>query len=65
MFNKEKLQRYSIRKLTVGAASVLVGISFMSLGTQKVNAATTGDDTTPEPDGGGDNRQPSHFAIAR
>ena len=30
MFNK-KLQKFSIRKLTVGAASVLIGISFVSM----------------------------------
>ena len=29
MFNKEQLQRFSIRKLTVGAASVLIGVSLM------------------------------------
>ena len=30
MFNKEQLQRFSIRKLTVGAASVLIGVSLMT-----------------------------------
>ena len=30
MFSKEQLQRFSIRKLTVGAASVLIGVSFMT-----------------------------------
>ena len=30
MFNRERLQRFSIRKLTVGAASVLIGVSFMT-----------------------------------
>lgn len=29
---KEKLQHYSIRKLSVGAASVLIGLSFVGLG---------------------------------
>lgn len=29
-YMREKLNRYSIRKLTVGAASVLIGISFIS-----------------------------------
>ena len=29
---KEKLQHYSIRKLSVGAASVLIGLSFLGLG---------------------------------
>ena len=30
MFNKEQLQRFSIRKLTVGAASVLIGVLFLT-----------------------------------
>lgn len=30
MFSKEQLQRFSIRKLTVGAASVLIGVSLMT-----------------------------------
>lgn len=30
MFNKEQLQKFSIRKLTVGAASVLIGVSLMT-----------------------------------
>ena len=30
MFNREKLQRFSIRKLTVGTASVLIGVSLMT-----------------------------------
>ena len=39
MFNKEKLQRFSIRKLTVGAASVLIGVLFLtSWNTNKVYA---------------------------
>src|SRR5699024_11917773 len=39
---KEKLQRYSIRKLSVGAASVLIGIGFAGLAnSNQVNAATT------------------------
>lgn len=38
---KEKLQRFSIRKLTVGAASVLIGIGFAGYSTQQVDAATT------------------------
>lgn len=38
---KEKLQRYSIRKLSVGAASVLIGIGFAGLAnSNQVNAAT-------------------------
>lgn len=37
---KEKLQRYSIRKLSVGAASVLIGIGFAGMGANQVNAAT-------------------------
>ena len=39
MFNKEKLQRFSIRKLTVGTASVLIGVLFLtSWNTNKVYA---------------------------
>ena len=30
MFNREKLQRFSIRKLTVGTASVLIGVSILT-----------------------------------
>ncbi|MDK6666284.1 YSIRK-type signal peptide-containing protein, partial [Lactobacillus crispatus] len=30
MFNKEQLQRFSIRKLTVGTASVLIGVLFLT-----------------------------------
>ncbi|PJZ16883.1 hypothetical protein BHU41_07890 [Lactobacillus crispatus] len=30
MFNKEQLQRFSIRKLTVGTASVLIGVSILT-----------------------------------
>lgn len=38
---KEKLQRYSIRKLSVGAASVLIGLSFVGMGrTTQVKADT-------------------------
>ncbi|MBW8460890.1 YSIRK-type signal peptide-containing protein, partial [Lactobacillus johnsonii] len=39
MFNKEQLQRFSIRKLTVGTASVLIGVLFLtSWNTNKVYA---------------------------
>ena len=39
MFNKEQLQRFSIRKLTVGTASVLIGVSILtSWNTNKVYA---------------------------
>ena len=39
MFNREKLQRFSIRKLTVGTASVLIGVLFLtSWNTNKVYA---------------------------
>lgn len=31
MFNKKQVQRFSIRKLTVGAASVLIGVAFLSM----------------------------------
>lgn len=41
MFNKERLQRFSIRKLTIGAASVLIGVSFMTeMNNNKVYADT-------------------------
>lgn len=39
MFNK--LQRYSIRKLTIGAASVLIGVTFLGIDTEIVHAETT------------------------
>lgn len=35
----EKIQRYSIRKLSIGASSVLVGLAFMGLNGTKVQAA--------------------------
>ena len=39
MFSKEQLQRFSIRKLTVGTASVLIGVLFLtSWNTNKVYA---------------------------
>lgn len=39
MFNREKLQKFSIRKLTVGTASVLIGVLFLtSWNTNKVYA---------------------------
>lgn len=39
-------ERFSIRKFSIGAASVLIGFSFMSMaGNQKVQAAT--EDKTP------------------
>ena len=50
MFNNEKLQHFSIRKLTIGVASVLIGISFLT-GTNatKVRADTVnGSQTTGE-----------------
>lgn len=34
-------QRFSIRKFTVGAASVLIGLTFMGVNNQKVQADTT------------------------
>lgn len=37
---KEKLQHYSIRKLSVGAASVLIGLSFVGMGSNQVKADT-------------------------
>lgn len=42
MFSKERVQRFSIRKLTIGVASVLIGISFMTkMNTNKVYADST------------------------
>ena len=41
MFNNEKLQHFSIRKLTIGAASVLIGVSFsMMANSHEVHADT-------------------------
>lgn len=41
MFNNEKLQHFSIRKLTIGAASVLIGVSFsMMANSHEVRADT-------------------------
>lgn len=41
MFSSEKLQHFSIRKLTVGAASVLIGVSFlMNTNNREVHADT-------------------------
>lgn len=34
-------QRFSIRKFTVGAASVLIGLTFMGINNQEVQADTT------------------------
>ena len=41
MFSSEKLQHFSIRKLTIGAASVLIGVSFlMNTNNREVHADT-------------------------
>ena len=51
MFNKEQLQRFSIRKLTVGAASVLIGVSLMTeMSNNKVYAdvRTTNENSTSQ-----------------
>lgn len=40
--NKDIQQHFSIRKLSVGLASVLIGISFLGYGAQTVHADTTG-----------------------
>lgn len=37
----KRVQRFSIRKLTIGAASVLIGIAFVGIDTNSVHAATT------------------------
>ncbi|UTW41098.1 DUF1542 domain-containing protein [Lactobacillus intestinalis] len=41
--NRDEKQRFSIRKLTIGATSVLVGVSFFMYGAQSASAATTDD----------------------
>ena len=38
---EQKNERFSIRKLTIGAASVLIGISFLGFNAHTANAATT------------------------
>lgn len=35
----EKIQRYLIRKLSIGASSILVGLAFMGLNGTKAQAA--------------------------
>ena len=46
MFNSERLQHFSIRKLTVGAASVLIGVSFlMNTNNREVHADTINETT--------------------
>ena len=46
MFSSEKLQHFSIRKLTVGAASVLIGVSFlMNTNNREVHADTINETT--------------------
>ena len=37
---QQKQDRFSIRKLTIGAASVLLGFTFLGLGSQTVKADT-------------------------
>lgn len=37
---RDEKQRFSIRKLSIGAASVLIGLTFMAYGGQSVSAAT-------------------------
>lgn len=46
-FKNEIRQHFSIRKLSVGAASVLIGISFLGAGAQTVNADIN-NDTKPQ-----------------
>ena len=55
MFNHKQVQRFSIRKLTVGAASVLIGIGFLSVDNNKAQAAentNTDSDVTNKADDG-------------
>lgn len=42
--NESKKDRFSIRKLTIGAASVLVGLSFVGLSSQTAKADTVNSD---------------------
>ena len=44
--NRDERQRFSIRKLTIGAASVLVGVSFFVYGGQSAQAATESGEAT-------------------
>lgn len=37
---EQQKQRFSIRKLTIGAASVLIGLVFFGMGSQSVHADT-------------------------
>lgn len=46
MFDKNKKNHYSIRKLSVGAASVLIGISFLSAKNELVRADTVNNNET-------------------
>lgn len=42
---EEKKERHSIRKFTVGAASVLIGLTFMGMASQQVKASEITEDT--------------------
>ncbi|MBD5269158.1 MAG: YSIRK-type signal peptide-containing protein [Bacteroides sp.] len=43
---EQKSERFSIRKLSVGAASVLIGLSFLGFNAHSAKAATTNDNIT-------------------
>ena len=53
----EKQNRYSIRKLTVGAASVLIGVSLFGIQSQVAHADTVNDTQTVANQTGSDNSQ--------
>ena len=53
----EKQNRYSIRKLTVGAASVLIGVSLFGIQSQVAHADTVNDAQTVANQTGSDNSQ--------
>ena len=50
---EQKKQRFAIKKLTVGVASVLIGFTFMGL-----NASASADDTPTQPANNDNNVQP-------
>lgn len=58
--NRERQNRFSIRKLTVGIASVLIGFVFMGINSQSVKAAdiNSGEQTQVAGDNGGGQNDP-------
>lgn len=57
IFKMEKQNRYSIRKLTVGAASVLIGVSLFGIQSQVAHADTVNDTQAVANQTGSDNSQ--------